>query len=217
MPKAEDDAPGRHHALPWPEAVLDVRTFGTTGSAEFSFKIDDGLWTDFRPVANNELLVSHPRFLMQGQHVIHVRARIAEDPHAISNSKDVGFVVDWEAPEVSLQADPATDRVLVTARDVVSGDKLQFAYRVGEGAASAFGAAREISLSAVEQQGGVTVLVRDEFGNVGQAVYRAAQVALRPDVAAEVPTPTQGAGCSTTGGLELLALGALALLRRRRS
>lgn len=215
MPKSEDmRLQGR--ALPWPEAVLDVRTFGTTGSAEFSFKIDDGLWTDFRPVEGNELLVSHPRFLLQGQHVIHVRARIAEDPHAISASRDVGFMVDWEAPELSLTPDLATDRLVVSARDVLSADRLEFAYRVGDGSTSAFGAAREISLSAVEQQGGVTVLARDEFGNVGQATYRAPQVALREDVAEELGQGPR-AGCSATGGLELLALGALALLRRRRS
>ncbi|MDP1821976.1 MAG: hypothetical protein Q8L48_01995 [Archangium sp.] len=216
MPKAEDmRLQGR--ALPWPEAVLDVRTLGTSGSAEFSFKIDDGLWTDFRPVEGHELLVSHPRFLLQGQHVIHVRARIAEDPHAISASRDVGFKVDWEAPEITLTADPTTDRLLVSARDVLSADRLEFAYRVGEGEASAFGAPREISLSAVEQQGGVTVLVRDEFGNVGQATYRPPQVALRDDVADTLDPSQQPAGCSTTGGLELLALGALALLRRRKS
>ena len=218
MPKSADMRLDGHHALPWPEAVIDVRTSGTSGSAEFSFKIDDGLWTDFRPVQGNELVVSHPRFLLQGRHVIHVRARIAEDTHAISASKDVGFMVDWEAPELSLAQDLERDRLIVTARDVLSGDKLEYAYRVGEGAASAFGAAREISLSAVEVQGGVTVFARDEFGNVGQASWRPAQVALRPDVAQALPDAAQAnAGCSATGGLEFLALGALALLRRRRT
>ena len=212
MPKSQDMRLSGH-ALPWPEAVLDVHTLGTSGSAEFSTKIDDGMWTDFRPVLNGELLVSHPRFLMQGQHVIHVRARIAEDSHAISAETTVGFKVDWEAPEISLKPDLANDRLVVHARDVVSADRLEFAYRVGEGDISTFGAAREISLSAIEQQGGVTVFARDEFGNVGEAVYRTATVALREDPAAEVAGKL-GVGCSTTGGL--LALGALALLRRRR-
>lgn len=218
MPRSAEMRLDGKHALPWPEAVIDVRTTGTSGSAEFSFKVDDGLWTDFRPVVDHELVVSHPRFLLQGQHVVHVRARIAEDTHAISASKEVGFMVDWEAPEVSLVADLEHDRLLVTARDVISADRLQYAYQVGEGARSEFGAAREISLSAIEQQGGVTVFARDEYGNVGQAIYRAPQVALRPDVTQALPGGQQvNAGCSATGGLELLALGALALLRRRRS
>ncbi|MFT3709264.1 MAG: hypothetical protein QM817_16615 [Archangium sp.] len=215
MPNAADMKLDGHHKLPWPEAIIDVRTLGKSGSAEFSFKIDDGLWTDFLPTENNELVVSHPRLLMQGRHVIHVRARIAEDPHAISVAQDVGFVVDWEAPEVSLTADTATDRVVVKARDVVSGDKLEFAYQVGNGPQSSFGAARPISLSAVEVQGGVTVFARDEFGNVGQAVYRAATVALRPDGVTPIDsTLPAAAGCST--GSTALLLGALALLRRRR-
>ncbi len=217
MPQPEEMRLTGRHALPLPEAVLDVRTFGTSGSAEFAYKIDDGLWNEFRPVQGNELVVAHPRFLLQGAHVIHVRARIAEDSHAVSAATQVGFMVDWEPPELSLQPDLDRDRLTVTARDVISADRLQFAYRVGEGATSEFGVAREISLSAVEQQGGVTVLARDEFGNVAQAIYRPAQVALRPDVMEELPGQPSGAGCSTIGGLELLALGALALLRRRRS
>ncbi|MFZ5445743.1 MAG: hypothetical protein ACOZQL_37465 [Myxococcota bacterium] len=219
MPNAAEMRLTGHHALPWPEALLDVRTFGKSGSAEFSFKIDDGLWTDFQPVKGDELLVSHPRFLIQGRHTIHVRARIAEDPHALSAPRSIGFLVDWEAPELSLTPDPSTDRVVVAARDVLSGDRLEFAYQVGDGPRSEFGAERPISLSAVELQGGVTVFARDEYGNVGQATWRAPQVALRPEPVASIPgtlDAPHGAGCSTVGGLELLALGALALLRRRR-
>lgn len=217
MPKAEDMRLAAGHTLPWPEAVLAVSTSGLSGSAEYSVKVDEGLWSEFRPAVGDELVVSHPRFLLQGKHVLHVRARVAEEPQGLSAPRDVGFVVDWDAPELTLTADQARDRLLVTARDFVSADRLEFAYRVGDGAVSAFGPAREIALSAVEQQGGVTVLARDEFGNLAQATYRAPQVALRPDLAAELPATSQGPGCSSTGGLELLALGALALLRRRRA
>jgi hypothetical protein len=217
MPKSEEMRL-KGQPLPWPEAVLDVRALGSSGSAEFSFKIDDGLWTDFQPVQNNELVVSHPRFLLQGSHVIHVRTRMAEDPHAISTPGDIGFLVDWEAPELTLTPNLERDRLEVSARDVLSEDRLLFAYRVGEGDQSEFGPAREISLSAVEAQGGVTVFARDEFGNVGQATYRPPQVALRPEVTDELTGgDAQRAGCSTTGGLELLAIGALALLRRSAS
>jgi|APLak6261679142_1056127.scaffolds.fasta_scaffold00029_73 hypothetical protein len=217
MPKSADMKLTGRRALPWPEAVLDVRTLGKSGSPEYSFRIDNGLWTDFQPASHDELIVSHPRFLLQGQHVIAVRTRVAEDPHALSAPTEIGFLVDWEAPELTLTADPASDRLLVTARDVLSADRLTFAYQVGEGARSDFGAARPISLSAIEAQGGVTVFARDEYGNVGEATYRPPQIALRPDVAQPLPDASlEGRGCSSTGGLELLALGALALLRRRR-
>ncbi len=215
MPAARDmKLSGR--ALPWPVAVLDVRTLGKSGSAEYSFKIDDGLWTDFLPATDGQLLVSHPRFLLQGQHLISVRARVAEDPHAPSSAKQIGFMVDWEAPEVSMSVDPASDLLVVSAHDVISGDKLTFAYQVGAGPKSAFGAQRPVSLSAVEAQGGVTVFARDEFGNVGQATYTPPQVALRAEGSSpfEVNAPAS-TGCSSSG-LGVLLLGALALLRRRR-
>ncbi len=216
MPKAEEMRLTGTHALPWPRAELEVRTMGMAGTAEYSFKIDEGLWTDFVPATEGRLSVSHARFLMQGKHVIYVRARMADEPHGISSAKQVGFVVDWEAPEISLRADTAIDRLLVTARDVVSVNHLEYAYQLGEEAVSSFGPAREISLSAVEAQGGVTVFARDEFGNVGQAKYRPPQVALRPELAAQASNQEQTTGCSSTAAVELLALGALSLLRRRR-
>lgn len=214
MPKAEEMRLTGTHRLPWPEAVLDVQALGKAGSAEYSVRIDDGLWTDFAPAPHGELVVSHPRFLLQGQHVISVRARVVEDAHAISAPVPVGFLVDWEAPEVSLRQDLERDRLVVTARDVVTAaGALEYAYQVGRGAPSAFGAAREISLSAVEAQGGVTVFVKDQLGNVGQATWRPAEVALRPDLP-EVAEGPVAAGCSTGGGLALVAVAAW--LRRRR-
>lgn len=214
MPDAQAMRLDGKHQLPWPEAVLDVRALGKSGSPEFSYRVDRGLWTDFMPAFGDELVVAHPRFLLQGRHLIEVRARIAEDPHALSAPVALGFTVDWEPPEVSLRVDRERDRVQVSARDVITAtERLEFAYQVGAGAVSAFGPEREISLSAVEVQGGVTVLVRDELGLVGRATWRPAEVAWRPDTPEEA-TALPGTGCSSSGGL--LALGALALLRRRR-
>jgi MYXO-CTERM domain-containing protein len=100
---------------------------------------------------------------------------------------------------------------------ITPDDKLQFAYAVGQAGFGDFGPARPISLSAVEAQGGVTVRVRDELGNVGERSWRAAQVALRPDLPDPVSAaPMPGYGCSSTGGFGLLGLTALTLLVRRR-
>jgi hypothetical protein len=210
-----------HHQLPLPEAVLHVEALGKPGSTEFSYQVDDGLWSSFRPVERETLTVSHSRFLMQGPHVIHVRSRVAEDPQGISAPADVGFMVDWDAPEVALTADPAHDRLTVVAHDVVSAaNTLKYAYQVGDGAFSDFGEAREIALHAVEQQGGVTVRVKDELGNVGEASFHPPTLAVHGDTAAGAKPSSTGAntsgGCSATGGLELMALAVLALARRRR-
>jgi hypothetical protein len=221
MPKTSEMRATGANRLPWPEALLAVDAQGREGSPEYAVRIDDGLWSDFRPAVNGLLTVSHPRFLLQGPHTIWVRARVAEDPQGISPAQPVGFVVDWEPPEVSLSANRATDRLEVQARDSVShATKLLFAYRVGEQDFSDFGPAREISLSAVERQGGVTVLVKDEVGNVGQAVWRVPTVALRrepaPSLDAAVPNVPQPGGCSAVDGVSVLGLVALIGLRRRR-
>ncbi|MEW6430695.1 MAG: hypothetical protein AB1730_04230 [Myxococcota bacterium] len=223
MPLAAQMRATGKNELPWPEAILHVEAAGKAGTPEFSVRVDSGLWTEFHPARGDELVVSHPRFLLQGTHVIEVRARVAEDPHGITSAEKVGFVVDWEPPEVSLSAQRDRDLLEVTARDVVSAQgTLEYAYRVGDGPVSDFGAAREIRLSAVEQQGGVTVLVRDELGNVGEATWRVPTVALRPDhelqPASALPeSSAQPGGCSAVGGGALLGLAALVgLLRRRR-
>ncbi|MGV3626011.1 MAG: hypothetical protein ACO1OB_34695 [Archangium sp.] len=219
MPAAADMKLTGRQELPWPQAVLDVRTIGKEGSAEYSFKIDNGLWTDFTPATNNELVVTHSRFLLQGQHTISVRTRVAEDPRGISSPRVIPFLVDWDAPRLTLIADVATDRINVVSRDAVSQDKLEFAYQVGEGAQSAFGAEREIKLSAVEPHGGVTVFARDEYGNVGQATWKAPVVALRPDSVEAIDDPSgalpQG-GCSTAGGFGFGLIALVGLLRHRK-
>jgi len=219
MPKAAEMRLAGH-PLPWPKAILDVKAMGKDGSPEFAYRVDDGMWSTFIPATEGTLEISHPRFLLQGVHTLWVRSRVAEDQHGISAPVQVSFVVDFDAPSVSLAPDFSADRLMVTAHDVVTADsKLEYAYAVGTEAFSAFGPAREISLSAVDASGGVTVQVRDELGNVGEAVYRAPVVALR-DQAKVGPVNGVGlpiAGCTSLGGLELLGLVALAALRRRRA
>ncbi len=225
MPKPEDMRLSGH-PLPWPVAVLKVQALGKEGSPEFAYRIDDGLWSTFVRAENGELAISHARFLLQGTHTISVRSRVAEDEHGVSPAISVPFVVDFDAPTVTLREDRSADRLVVTAHDVVTApNALQFAYAVGQQAFGDFGPAREISLGAVEAQGGVTVRVRDELGNVGEATWRAPTVALRPDPsdASGAVSPVQRVpayGCSSVGGLGLefaFGLAVLALRRRHRS
>lgn len=207
--------------LTWPTAVLEVSARGKEGTATYSVKIDDGLWSDFSVAEGGLLRVSHPRFLIQGQHTISVRARVEEDPSGISEGVPVPFFVDWDAPEVKLSADRVSDLLVVKARDVLTpAHELQYAYAVGDALPGPFGPERPISLSAVEAQGGVRVLVRDTAGNVGEARYRPATFGRSPgDVELPVATVDPGVssgGCSSAAGPALLAL-AVVLRRRRRS
>ncbi|MBI3183901.1 MAG: hypothetical protein HYZ28_17325 [Myxococcales bacterium] len=210
----------RGEPLPWPVAVLDVRSLGMEGTPEFAYRIDGGMWTTFlAPSAQNELEVTHPAFLIQGQHVIEVRSRMAEHPHGISPPAAIGFRVDWEPPEVSLRVDRAAGLIEVNAQDVVSAPlALQYAYRVGGGEFGLFGPPRLIDLEAIELAGGVAVRVKDEAGNVGEAAYGMTAISSRPEQAGASALPGAAAGCTVAGGsLALLGtLGALGLMRRRR-
>lgn len=209
----------RGEPLQWPVAILEVRSLGLRGSSEFSYRVDRGMWSPFLAASEQgELEVSHPVFLFQGEHTIQVRSRMAETPHGVSAPVEVGFRVDWQPPEVELRVHRAEGSLEVLARDLVSPpEALQYAYRVGQGPFSAFGPPRSIDLLSVERQGGVTVQVRDEAGNVGQAVHRVAMVEprRRSELAGESELPA--AGCSAAGGLSWLGgLAALLALRKRR-
>ncbi|MHB8876226.1 MAG: MYXO-CTERM sorting domain-containing protein [Myxococcaceae bacterium] len=223
LPGPKDLLPGA--TLPRVVAVLEVASLGEPGTPEFATRVDHGLWTTFVAASGGELEVSHPALWVPGHHLIEVRSRMAESIHGVSAPAGVSVTVDYSPPEVSLRVDREHGRLEVSARDFVSApERLSYAYRVGSGAWSEYGPPRLVDLEAIEREGGVSVRVRDETGNVGEAAHRAPTVALRPEgegVAFTGPA-CEGAqcasGCSSAGGapgaLLLAALGAL--LRRRR-
>jgi uncharacterized protein (TIGR03382 family) len=204
-PASEMRAAGK--GLPVPKAVLDVHALGKNGVPEFAWRVDEGTWSTFVAAPNGELVVEHPVFLLQGMHRIEVRSRVEEDPHGISEAVPVGFMIDWEPPELTLTADRPTDRLVLTARDVVSpADKLEYAYQVGDGTMSPF-----------EAKGGLPVHVRDQAGNVAEAKWRAPVDAIRPgdEPVAPLPDGTK-AGCTAATGLLPFGLLAVAGALRRR-
>jgi len=220
IPKA-GDMRLKGQPLPWPVAVLDVKALGIPGTPEFSTRVDDGLWSVFHEAGpDGELRVSHPMFLLQGTHKIEVRGRMAEAPHGVGEPLTVPFLVDWEPPELKFQLDRPHDRLVLTARDVITPvDQLQYGYRVGDGEWSEWGAAREIQLSAIEVQGGVTARVRDGQGNVAELAWRVPSVVQRPRLEDEPEALASHAeprgGCETAAGVPLL-LALVGLGRRRK-
>jgi hypothetical protein len=208
-------------------AVLHVSAADLPGKArpmEFAWRVDGGLWSTW--FDGPRLEVEHPALIMPGHHRLEVRARIAGEPALVGvPGPPVTFVSDWEPPRVRLTADHAAGLVTVEASDGVTGPQgLSFAYRVGEGALSPFGAARPIDLAAAQAAGGVEVQVRDEAGLVGVAAWRTPQAAAvsgkvgAVGAAAGSAAPESGAGCTAAGpGLSLLAVGLLPFALRRRS
>jgi hypothetical protein len=228
IPSADQMQLRRDRPLPWPTAVLEVSADDAPGHSrpmEYAWRVDGGLWSTW--FDGPRLTVEHPILIEPGHHRIEVRARLAGNPQAIgAASEPVPFVVDWEPPAVTLVPDEAKGLLAVQARDVVSpAETLRYAYRVGGGTLSSFGAARPIDLEAVKAAGSVEVQVMDEAGLVGRATWSAplsAKMALAASGtggAGDVPVP-QHVGCSAGGAglapLAMLALIPVAMRRRRR-
>lgn len=212
-PASELVATGK--GLAWPTAVLDVAALDVDGPVEWAFRVDDGLWSTFRP-ALGELRVTHPALLLQGTHRIEVRTRPVAEPHAVSAAVPVEVTVDFQPPKLALREDAKARVLRPVARDLVTPEeKLQWFVQFGQGPREALDPTKPLELSAVEAAGGATVFVEDEAGHVAEASYRVPTTSDHPDT----PEPTGFArtfGCSAAGGLELLALAAWLRMRRRR-
>ena len=203
--------------LPLPTAVLAVRGEGS-GATEYSYRVDDGFWSEFHPSTDGRLRVSRASFLLQGTHQIDVRARFAGDPGSVSPAVRVPFLVDWDPPELSLVR-TADQGLEVKARDVISGTALRYAYKLGDGAWSGYGPAHPIEREALRQAGGVSVRVQDESGNVAERSWKGLTTLSR--VAPAATAAGQAQGCTAPGlpgGLvSLLAMAGWCGLRRRRA
>lgn len=204
--------------LPLPTAVLQVSAQGP-GTAQYSYRVDEGFWSEFHPSVDGRLRVASAAFLLQGDHQIDVRSRFAERPAGVSSPLRVAFRVDWDPPELSLVANREANRLEVRARDVISAPSaLQYAYKVGQEAWSDFGPAREIDLDAVAQAGGVIVRARDEAGNVAERSWKGLTTLERVAPGAQATEVAQGCTApGIPGGLiSLLAMAGWCGLRRRR-
>lgn len=202
-------------------AIVRVSARGITGSPEYAWRVNGGLWTDFVPaLSNGTLEITHPLFALEGVHTLEIRSRTREQPTGISSPVRVGVTLDWTAPSVKISADREGNRLRVEASDsITAAGELEFAYRLGQEDFSAFGPEREVDLEAIEAAGGFAVRVRDGAGNVAEATWRMPILAEREGHSVDgTGSASGGVGCSAgAGGFSLFSLLAFAgLLRRRR-
>lgn len=198
-----------------PRAVVDVVAQGLTPNDfrgwEYSYRVDGGLWSPW--TRRTRIEVASPVLLLQGRHLVEVRSRQI----GVKETEDLtpaGVVVevDYEAPVVALRVD-ADRRVVVTeASDAVSRqDELRYSYRVSGGAWSSFGEAREFALDELGFNPSLEVEVVDAAGRKARTYFGEPG----DQVGAPVTSSEAAGGCASVG-TSLLALGALAFLRRRR-
>lgn len=189
--------------------------------AEAQLRLDGGLWTPFFPVDGRVLRVQRPELLVQGRHVIEVRARWAGEYRTLDPTPAVvEVVIDAEPPRLTARILPDGSSILVDAYDVVSGDDLELSLRAGDSwrplvldedgiAAVPELAAREVGLAvaATDRAGRRSELVLREEG-APPAVH--SQVAVGLDDGCVCVRAGASAGAPGLGGL--IAVGLLAAL-----
>lgn len=201
-----------------PKAVVDLVSEGLVprGSKgwEYSWRVNGGLWSPWTTQTRVE--IAAPVLLLQGRHFVEFRTRLQGEKNA-STDELAGVVVeiDYDAPNVVLRLDPETRMVVTKASDAVSrADELHYSYRVSGGAWTAFGGKRAFSLDELGANPSLEVEVVDASGNKARTWFGEPgdQVGAHAPVDQQA---TQAAGCASAGG-SLLALAALAFIRRRR-
>lgn len=184
------------------------------GELEWSFRIDEGLWSPYTGRRNVRL--SRDSFWLQGRHRIEVRARIVGQPRTTDLTPVVlEPVIDARPPTVRF-AQTASDAISVLASDSVSRRALAIEYRLAGGAwRTASGVPAHIDLEGHEAAA-LEVRVTDQSGN---------HTTTGPAVIGFHGTASGDSGCSCVAGADpgsrggallLLALVCLGLARRWR-
>jgi MYXO-CTERM domain-containing protein len=211
-----------------PTVRLELGGDGAAGqSLEWGWRIDHGMWRPWTREAHP--LLSDDAFLLQGHHVIEVRARVV-DQWATEDLEPVALpvLIDSIAPELHPTVDKHDgERLLLGGVDYVSDSSaLKYAW-LDNGQRSAFSAQDWLSLADVERLTAgfskrLELFAMDEAGNIGQLSFDAT---LAFHGRSTAPAPS-GCGCTIGGaddrrgagaGVMLLALVALVWLWRQKA
>ena len=188
-------------------SALQARKHGT---AEFSYRVDGGLWSPW--IGAQRFTIKDPIFLFQGRHAIEVTAREAGDDRTQDlDPVRLDFFVSFEAPSVELVQRADGTVVTKASSRAARAEQLLYSYQFGgRGGWTEPGAAR--TFTAGELMGrSLSVTVSDPAG-------RSAQARIGPDDALALASVGQ-AGCGTSSGggaIALLVAGLALMLRRQR-
>lgn len=168
-----------------PSVELSVSAEGASKPAQFSYRVDGSLWSQWLP--GPRFVIENPLFLVQGHHRIEVTARESGDDHTMDPSPAVlDFFVSYEAPSVLL-AERADGAVITTAQSAAG--PLLYSYRLeGDGRWSEAGPARVWTPQDLAGRG-LEVTVTDASGRASVARF---------GMAGESAENLTAAGCSTS-------------------
>jgi hypothetical protein len=165
-----------HDATRLPTVTIAVPAIDTAGRPlEHAWRLQGGLWRPY--VAGDRLVIADRAFAWQAVYSIEIRSRVVGDYTTTSSVATVTARIDSVPPEIRLDEVTLDGLGLVVpARDLVSPvSALQYAW--SEPSASTPSTAWRVSpaldraqLAALSDGTNVTVWVKDEAGNVAQAL-----------------------------------------------
>jgi MYXO-CTERM domain-containing protein len=202
-----------------PAVTFDADTRDELGrELEWSYSLDKGLWRPWQP--GGHLVISDRAFAWQGRYTINLKSRVKGDYHTVSETISTPVIIDSVPPKVTTEQGLASgDTFEVPMTDMVSPDAaLQYAWgKPGadkpDTAWTTGGVAKlsRADYDQIQSNYEVVLFAKDEAGNVSQVLI------------APFHGQGNGMGCScdvhgapTAGGIVLIALVGIGLVRRRR-
>lgn len=216
-PRAFDLVAGWQDLLPVAHLSFEANV-PDGNDAEWSYRVDEGTWS--RWSAERRVDVRSKSFLLQGDHRIEVRSRVAGNGRSGDRTPAVvDFTIDTRAPQVELAVDG--DTVVADAADVVDEPEvLAYSFRREGGTWSAWSSTPRFARAGKDA---VEVRVKDRAGNVAAASIDGAGIIRGgPSTTAESACQcnlARGSSQDTGAPLAMVvtALLGLALVRRRRT
>ncbi|MBI2893975.1 MAG: hypothetical protein HYY06_10515 [Deltaproteobacteria bacterium] len=214
-PSAFDLVPGWRDKLPVARLRLSSEE-SAREDVEFSYRVDEQTWSHWS--RETEPAIRAKSFLLQGEHTIEVRSRLAGQPRTGDRTPArLDFTIDTRPPR--LDVDVAGSRVTASAVDVVAKpEELEYSFRVDDGAWSRWTQRPWVD---APRGAAVEVRARDRSGNESSArvdpsgIIRGRPSTTNPPACECGAAPGAGGGTSTMFLFGLGALLCLVVARRR--
>ena len=184
---------------------------------EYFARVDFGSWKGPLVARDGVVVVKDGKLSLVGHHEVLLRSRWRGLPNSLSDGESVDVWVDALPPRAQLVREG--DEIVATGSDDGSpANSLQWSWQIDDGAFGDFSSQSRLQLAELSA-GRVSVVARDQAGNVSRPVSLDLQVARArlKDEREQQSFLGDRASCAAGAGVPAwLALVAIGLLRRRR-
>ncbi|MEP7123587.1 MAG: hypothetical protein ABJE95_21845 [Byssovorax sp.] len=179
---------------------------------EYQYRVDQGFWHPYTQARRIDVQDGWLR--VQGKHVIEVRSKVAGDPSTLDEEPaQVEVVVDAVAPTITIGKVEAGNKVALTFKDKVSGDRSVARVRLDGGKWTEWQLVPALATVDVGEAGDIDVEAKDEEGNVATASQELVRGRVEAG-AAGCGCTVAGADQSTSGSIWLLGVAVAGIASR---